>query len=316
MESIQQLELFTNRLPAKPYCTDDLHRGLRIRSVKHAVRAKYIQANPPWLRAWLIFDVDRPGGAFAWDDALLPEPSWTATNPENGHAHISWGLDVPVLLGAHDRQAPMRLLVAIESAMAVKLEADLNYSGLITKNPSHAYWIVLWGLGVYDLALLAEYLDLDKYTPKRATTRELESTGLGRNVSTFDHLRYLAYREVRGWRKAGGKGAYVQWLNYLYHQALDYTHAEHPTPLDHREVHWIAKSVSHWTWTKFDVHASDRRFSAKQAARGRKSGESRRNAAEDKRASARLMRKKGMSTRAIADELGINQSTVVRWLKG
>jgi len=39
------------------------------------------------------------------------------------------------------------------------------------------------------------------------------------------------------------------------------------------------------------------------------------NHPEDKRTIARLMAARGMSTRAIAAELGVNQSTVVRWLK-
>ena len=58
----------------------------------------------------------------------------------------------------------------------------------------------------------------------------------------------------------------------------------------------------------------DARFSALQAHRGRMSGLSRAAKAEDKRASARLMAAQGYSSRAIAASLGVNQSTVVRWL--
>jgi transposase-like protein len=36
----------------------------------------------------------------------------------------------------------------------------------------------------------------------------------------------------------------------------------------------------------------------------------------DKRASARLMAAAGQSSREIAAELGVNQSTVVRWMRG
>lgn len=312
-----QLELFESRLPGKPYCTDDLSAGLKIRSVKQAVRAKYIQANPPWLRSWLIFDIDRPGAAYAWDYAGLPEPAWTAINSENGHAHLSWGLEAPVLLGNHDRQEPMRYLAAVESAISVKLEADVGYSGLITKNPAHSSWDVLWGRNLYDLGQLSEYLDLDLHKPKRSSAKALERNGIGRNVSTFDHLRFMAYREVRGWKAARTPGVYVQWLNYLHHQALDYTHNEHPTPLDRRECHWIAKSVAHWVWARFDIAASDKRFSELQANRGqrggKRSGEVRREASEDQRASARLMRAKGMSIRQIAQDLGIPKTTISRW---
>lgn len=312
--SARQLDLFTSRLPSRPYCTDDLASGLRIRGAPHASRARYVQVNPPWLRVWIICDVDRPGAAIAWDDVLLPEPAWTAMNPLNGHAHLSWGIEAPVLLGQHDRQRPMRYLAAVESAIRTKLDADQGYSGLITKNPFHAHWRVLWGRsGIYCLSDLASWLDLPKHAPKCAPER----VGLGRNVATFDHLRQLAYRKVKGWKSKQELGGYVRWLAYLHHTALDYTHAEHPTPLDHRECHWIAKSVAHWVWTRFDLAGSDRRFSERQAARGarggQKSGEVRREASADQRTSARLMRASGMTQAAIAAELGVSERTVRNW---
>lgn len=264
----EQLELFEQRLPRRPYCTDDLTAGLSIRDPRTASRARYIQAQPPWLRCWIIMDIDRPGAALAWDDAHLPEPAWSAMNPETGHAHLAWGLDAPVLLGQHDRAKPMRYLAAVEAAMRAKLEADSGYSGLITKNPGHSAWRVAWGRRLYDLPELQEWLELPKYV----TRRKPERVGVGRNVDTFDHLRYHAYRSKRWWLREHGAGSYVHWQAWLYQHALDYTHAEHPTPLDYRETHWIARSVAHWVWTRFDPDASDKRFSALQSGRGRNGG--------------------------------------------
>lgn len=221
-------------------------------------------------------------------DADLPEPFWASVNPENRHAHLCYGLEAPVMLGACDRPKPMRYLAAIEHAMAAKLGADLGYSGLITKNPLHKHWETVWadggvnwsgktdapvmrrrwtGQGIYSLAFLAEHLDLPKFIPKRKP----EEVGLGRNVTIFDWLRQEAYREVRGWKKAGGSGVYVQWLTHLYHKALGRS-GDMLIPLDSREVHCIAKSVSKWVWNRFDVAASDERFSKRQAARGRRGG--------------------------------------------
>ena len=195
-----QLELFERRLPTRPYCTDRLESGLKIRPAKTAVRRRYIQADPPWLRAWLIFDVDRPTAAMAWDEAFLPEPAWVSQNPVNGHAHLAYGLDAPVLLGMHDRDRPKRYLAAVERAMREQMTADPGYSVLITKNPPHKDWRVFWGAAEgYDLGYLAEWLpDLNKHKPRQA--KAVEREGLGRNVSTFDHLRFHAYREVRLWR--------------------------------------------------------------------------------------------------------------------
>jgi hypothetical protein len=311
-----QLDLFEKRLPRKPYCTDDLQSGLKIRSARHAVRRKYIQVNPPWLRSWLVFDVDREGAALAWEDALLPEPAWCSINPANGHAHIAFGLDAPVLIGEHTHDRPVRYLAAVESAMRAKLDADPSYSGLITKNPLHKDWRTLWSqnAGVYDLAFLSDHLDLPRFVPKRKPAE----IGLGRNVTLFDWLRHYAYRAIRGWKRPE-PGIYIRWMNHLYEMALQ-RNGDFANPLDFRECYHIAKSVAKWVWNRFDIDASDKRFAQRQRQRGRigglRSGAVRQKASEDKQASARLMRAKGMTQTEIAQALGVTDRTVRNWLNG
>jgi hypothetical protein len=314
VSSQEQLDLFgsADRLPRRPYCADDLAAGLRIRSLEQALKRPYIQANPPHLRVWSIFDVDRPGGALAWEDANLPPPAWAAVNRENAHAHLVWGLSAPVLVDSPDmRQAPMRYLCAIESAFREKLQADPGYSGLITKNPAHPLWRVLKGpQRGYELGELAEWVDLPKHAPKRKP----EEVGLGRNVILFDWLRQYAYRQIRHYK--GDVRNFVVWQSHLNAKALE-RNGDFMQPLMANEVWHIAKSVSKWTWRRFDLAASDARFSALQAHRGRQggvaSGAARLAAGEDKRASARLMRAQGMSLRAIAEALGVPKSTVGDW---
>jgi hypothetical protein len=310
-----QPDLFeTGRWPRRPYCTDDFADGLHIRSLAAALKRRYIQANPPKLRIWSIHDVDRPGAAMAWYDADLPPPTWIAQNVQNGHAHLVWGLSAPVLVdGLEARRAPLRYLAAIESLMRERLGADPGFGGLITKNPAHPEWRTLRGpvLG-YELRDLAEHLPgLERHIPRCRP----EQVGLGRNVETFDHVRRWAYRHVRPYREAGGLDAWNAWLAACVHRALE-RNGEFPVPMDPRECWWIARSVAKWTWRRFDVEASDRRFAERQAHRGRMSGKARLAASEDKRASARLMAAaQGMSTRAIARVLGVDHSTVVRWLR-
>lgn len=115
-----QLNLFTNRLPNKPYCSDDITARL-IRSKRLALRFPYIKVNPPSLKFWLPFDLDKPGGAVAWDDAGLPPPAAAIGNPLNVHAHLLYGLDAPVATSDAARIAPMRYLQAIEAGMMEKL---------------------------------------------------------------------------------------------------------------------------------------------------------------------------------------------------
>lgn len=311
----EQPDLFAaERWPRKPYCSDDLEAGVRIRSLQHAIRKPYIQANPPHLRVWSIYDVDRVGGAVAWEDANLPPPSWASANRANGHAHLVWGLSAPVLVDSEDmRQAPMRYLCAVEAAFREALQADQGYGGLITKNPAHPLWRTLRGPQLcYELGELAEWVDLPKHLPKRGKPEEI---GLGRNVTVFDWLRQYAYRHIRFYKREVRN--FVYWQSHLNLKALE-RNGELQRPLDGREVWHIAKSVSKWTWRQFDIEASDARFSDLQAFRGQRggvaSGAARLAASEDKRSSARLMAAKGMSARAIANELGVGKSTVARWV--
>lgn len=319
---MQQLEIpfySEARWPRKPYCTDDLTEGLRIRPLKTAFEKRYLQHNPPHLRSFLVFDIDRPGAAYAWEKARLPTPTWVAQNIENGHAHIAYGLRSPVLVDADKaRQAPMRFLAAIEDAYRDRLDADPGYRGLITKNPRHADWLDIWETErqLYDLDELAEYVDLTKPPKKRQTAAEKagEAYGFGRNCVVFDYLRHRAYRLIRD---AKERGDYQLWLLQLNSIALT-KNAEFRAPLDGREIWHIVKSVGRWTWRHFDIAASDERFSALQAHRGRqggiKGGAVRSAGYEEQRASARLMHAQGMSARAIARELKCSPQSVLNWV--
>lgn len=312
----EQKDLFadTARWPRKPYCSDD-KTARYIRSLSSALKRSYIQANPPHLRIWSIHDVDRMGGALAWEDAHLPPPTWAAANRENGHAHLVWGLSAPVLVDSDDmRQAPLRYLCAVESAFREKLQADGGFSGLITKNPAHPLWRVLRGPQIaYELGELAEWVELPKHMPKRKP----EEIGLGRNVTVFEWLRLYAYKQIRHYK--GDVRNFVLWQSHLNGKALT-RNGDLLNPLQGKEVWHIAKSVAKWTWRKFDIAASDAKFSALQSHRGqlggKASGAARLAASEDKRASARLMRATGMTYQSISDDMGVPLPTVARWCSG
>jgi hypothetical protein len=314
MASALQLDLFnSDRLPRKPYCSDDLAVGLRIRSLRAALNCKYIQMNPPRLRMWMIQDIDHPGAALAWEDANLPAPAWTAVTPENTHGHSAWGLSAPVLTGDGSRDGPLRYLCAIEAAYRAALDADPGYTGLITKNPLHSRWRVLVGpMVLYELADLAEYVDLSKHVLKRGTNAE--EIGLGRNCALFDWLRKWSYVAVRQYRENRN---FVLWQKDCYDHALE-RNGEFHIPLLSQECWHVAKSVAKWTWSK-DA-AARAAFVERQRAKGKKggvvSGKVRLAASEDKRTSARLMRAQGQSIREIAASLGVSVGTVHAWCSG
>lgn len=318
----QQLELFNPaRWPRRPYCANDLREGLRIRSLATALGKSYIQANPPNLRVWSIHDVDRPGAAVAWEDSLLPPPSWAAVNRENGHAHLVWGLRAPVLVDVEGaRDGPLRYLVAVENAFRAKLEADAGYSGLITKNPRHPLWRTLYGQrSDYDLAELADWVDLTKHHLK--PWAKPGDIGLGRNCTVFEYLRQWAYRNARHYKSEVRN--FVIWQSNCYDKGME-RNGDFASPMDHREVHHVAKSVATWVWRRFDLAASDRRFAERQARRGRigglkadhqKGGLTRSVRFEDKRTSAALLKAHGLSYTEIAEELGVTRRSVINWLR-
>ena len=134
------VEIFYEKLPHKPYCSDDLGNGVIIRPKKTAIQKPYIQYNPPCLISSLVFDIDRSDAYFAWSDANLPTPTWIAQNPKNCHAHIGYMLATPVCTTHRARQNVIEYLAKIEQAYSLALGADRGYSGLITKNPCHQTW--------------------------------------------------------------------------------------------------------------------------------------------------------------------------------
>jgi hypothetical protein len=104
---------------------------------------------------------------------------------------------------------------------------------------------------------------------------------------------------------------------HVYDRALE-RNADFKHPLDAKETWHIAKSVTSWVWKKDPAAAAA--FVSRQAFKGKlggvASGVARLKASEDKRSSARLMAAAGQSTRQISKDLSVDQSTVVRWLKG
>lgn len=295
------------RLARRPYCSDDpAIEGVRIRGAQQALARSHVQPNTPALRWRIVFDVDRPGALYAAEDANLAAPNWIAENPRNGHAHFGYELDVPIVTSEAGRTAPVRYAASVEYAYRRALGADAAYSGLICKNPRHdRWWTHVQRAHPYDLGELAEYVDL----PTKLTPKQAEETVLGRNVRLFDRLRHWAYRNIRNYERR------AEWA--LACQAKAGELNDYDTPLGAPEVLHIARSVEKWSWVKFDLAASDKRFSEKQAYRGKKggtaSGKARAAASEDKRVSARLMRDKGMSLRAIAVELGVSVGTAHSW---
>lgn len=269
MSQLYQPDLFLQeRIPHKPYCTDDLSYGIRPRSYKTAITRRYIQVNPPHLRTFLLFDLDYSGAALAWEDSNLPMPAWAAINRENTHAHLAYALSAPVLTADFGgRQAALRYLAAVEAAYRAKLGGDDGFSGLITKNPVHPHWELLRGVPDavrgYDLPYLADFVDLERFKPYVGRSN-VEAVGLGRNCTVFNVVSRWAYRNVLDFKKNGVTRA--GWLREVGLRCLS-VNGDFPTPMLENEVKCIAKSIGNWVWTRFTPQSKSAWHAAQNARR-------------------------------------------------
>ncbi|GAS04152.1 replicase family protein [Salmonella enterica] len=88
----------------------------------------------------------------------------------------------------------LKYAAAIERSLCEKLGADVNYSGLICKNPFHREWQVAeWREDAYTLDELADYLDLSASARRRVD----KHYGLGRNCYLVEKGRKWVSRAIR-----------------------------------------------------------------------------------------------------------------------
>jgi len=261
-----------------------------------AMTKQYIQPNGPTHLYWIPFDVDRPTASFDWDDRHCPPPNIIVTNPDNGHAHLLYGLEVPVRKAPDAQLKPLRYAAAVEFGICEKLEADYGYAGLIVKNPLHKHWSVQCPQEApYSLGWLADYIDLDRIDYRKKPA----DYGLGRNVTVFNSLRLWAYRAVlQEWN------SFNVWHQACKERARSYN--TFPNPLPESEIRATAKSVATFTWENFDAAT----FSAIQAARGKRSGAVRREKQDEK--AQMIMTFEGLPSSVVASMTGIPAGTIRR----
>lgn len=317
-----QLDMFVECLPRKPSCANDLDGGTVIRSVPHALLKRYIQHNRPGVVRWLVLDIDRPFNWAREPGAIgLPRPAWITWNRDNRRAHVAYGLTAPVPTTQAARLKPVSYLAAVESALCARLGADPSYTNRLTKNPARDDWWDVWmpktaGIGVHSLDHLARVVDLANVNVHQvsAANDPEHARGFGRNVALFEELRAWAYVAIRqGWPEL------PRWIEACESRATG-INARFPEPLPFSEIRATAKSVAKWTHKRFSqqglLDLIERTHRPElQAERGRRSGEARRAAREQDRASARLMAAQGRSQAAIAAAFGVTDRTVRNWLK-
>ena len=258
---------FFQDLPKKPYCTNNLSSGLVIRSKAEAIKKPYLQFNDSAFVRWLVFDIDRDNGGFAWADGPgLQKPHFAVVNPNNGHAHLWYGLKTPVCRTENARLSPLRYLASVEYSYTKWLCADPGYGGLVSKNPFHPSHKLLIFRPLHQLYGLSD-LCPEPETPPKAPELVM---GLGRNCSLFDSARkwaYKAIREVRGVKDREGFKTGLQ-------RVLEELNSKFTSPLPESELRSIRESVYGFC-IRHDKEA-EQAFKDRQRAKGKRSGEIRR----------------------------------------
>jgi hypothetical protein len=241
------------RLPNKPFCARDPKRGMQIRPKATALAYPHLQLNTPWSTAFLVFDVDREGAAFAWEEEL-PPPSYTMVNPATAHAHLVYELKTPVLAGANSSPKPREWLGDIRRLFSYALNADLDYHGPLAMNPASEQWRRIPTGKVYDLAELSSYARLirNRLSPKESSAifyrpNYTQEHVKSRNCRLFNLVRRHSYCCVsqycdqESFRTHLHEFASEKELRHLSPQSA---------PLPRSEIRSIVKSIARWTYAR------------------------------------------------------------------
>ena len=277
---LQQSFIFDNfieKLPKKPYCTNNLATGLKIRPKDLAISFKYIQPNSPFYLHYLVLDLDYESAMteILYSLSGIPMPNFVAETPESGRLHAFFELETPIYMTDASRQKPIMLANAVIKRLQQLFDADVGYSGLISKNPTHEQWRTYrLRKKPYTLNELASKLDID-WNEAKKPPQQHEAIGLGRNCYIFHTARFWAYKAVREYR---GK-TYNNWLEAVINHCLKLNEGI-TEPMQYNEIKGIAKSISRYCWKKDAYHYQE--FIQRQAYKGALGGKkSKRGCKED-----------------------------------
>jgi hypothetical protein len=296
------LRFFLASVPDKPYCCDFDHY-LKVLPKDKALAFPKLQPNFPHSVSALTLDVDHNHWMDLYHDKYLPPPNLITFDPIKGTAHIQYHLIQKVYTNNPELRKAVNFLATIEYTLNLAWEADKAYSGLITKNPFHLSNSNMYArLEPYTLSELEESLPELQTKPPR---KELMSFGVGRNVSTFEYLRFIGYNYFTSHARHFLPENCQQ---YLLPIGIDYGLQNYHAPLEVKEVNQICKNISNWILKKYDYAT----FCDIQKERNKKSIAVRHQKSEKLFFGIKdtIADNPTMSNRAMAKMLGISEGTV------
>lgn len=306
----QQLPLvyFSSNVPKKPYASDDLSFGIKIHNKATALNMAYLQPNHPYYLHNIVLDLDYEASLveILYSEVGTPLPNLVIENTDNGKSHVIYQLKTPVYKTDASRQKPITYLDAIHKTLEQVLKADVNYTGLICKNPLHERWRTnTLRQSPYTLGELSSKLEIDYRRASKPQTQH-EAIGLGRNCYLFHTVRKWAYVAIRSHR---GK-TYSVWLQSVLDECLK-LNGGIQTPLGYSEVKGIAKSIARWVWKRDPMCYA--LFIERQTIKAQKGGIARSEQYNDKRQQALALKQQGVKIKNIAEEVGVTPRTLRNW---
>ncbi len=233
--------------PFLPRCSDNKTAAL-VRPVHYAVRYPYMQMNRSGMVSWLIFDLDH-SNANIWDDAGLPAPNLIVRNRDNGHAHLYYAI-VPVCTSETARSKPIQYMKSIYKAMAMRMDADVAYSGPVAKTPAHPWWETTEIHDTeYELGELADYVELPQH--RWNTGPDLAAVAHSRHCTIFEELRYFAYSIVNVAREQSTYSRFIRELEAYAFNHNNFQNRGFSANLTSSQIKATVKSVGRWTWDHY-----------------------------------------------------------------
>jgi len=241
-----------NRLVSEaPYmarCSDNKTASL-VRPKEYAMRYPYMQVNRKDMVSWLIFDLDH-SNPFIWEDENLPQPNMVVINRNNGHSHIYYAL-ASVCTSENALSRPIQYMKAVYEALAIRLKADLAYSGPVAKTPGHPWWSTIeYHSHQYDLGELSDSVTLE-VKPFKNNGPKLDQVSHSRHCTLFEEVRFYAYSIVNKLRQESSYNDFIAQLDRYAMRKNNYKDRGFASNLSIAEVRATVKSIARWTWDRY-----------------------------------------------------------------
>lgn len=243
------LEIYKSKLPKKPYHTNNYSFGKQVAPVSSAIKSIYLQPNSLTHKYFMIFDLDSEMSVLDWSDKGLPAPHLIVRNLDNGRSHLTYILNTSVKTDVRGLLKPIKYCSDVEHGLAVRIGADMNYNGLLTKNPfnTSVFKVFSFQDEPYDLDYLNEFVDKDLVRQQREAKKKKnveDGFASGRNCTLFETLRLWAYSN---WHRFHQAELHAEILD----QAMMFNTFE--CPLGMNEVRTIADSVYRFIIQHFSI---------------------------------------------------------------